>query len=216
MSNPKQEPNIRLPIEQQTNKIVDSVNEELATIEANPDLANHPNLQAAVATLKTSNGNLAQTVENLGKTDDQARALRVKRDAQVGEVKRDHDAVVAQINQVCAGDKTAMATYGGTPRTRKAAAPSTEAPTKFGATNGKVEGDVDAACKAEKNAVCYLFQCGTDPAHPESWPPPVISPGCKHTFHDQAPGTKLYVRAAIQRRRTGQGKWSDIVAVTAR
>ena len=77
--------------------------------------------------------------------------------------------------------------------------------------NGQVRG----ACQPDKAAVCYLFQIGTDPTKPETWPAPVVSNGCRYTFSGTV-GQKLYFRVAIQRTRTGLGQWSDIVEVTVR
>lgn len=69
------------------------------------------------------------------------------------------------------------------------------------------------SCKQDRAAKCFLFQIGTDPSNVATWPAPVISNGCRHTFPG-TPGQKLYFRVAVQRRRSGLGLWSDIVAVT--
>jgi hypothetical protein len=73
---------------------------------------------------------------------------------------------------------------------------------------------VEAKCNPEKGIICYLVQMGTDPAHPEAWPQPAISSGCKHTFPGLTVGQKVYLRMAIVRRGGVQGKWSDVLEVT--
>ena len=67
--------------------------------------------------------------------------------------------------------------------------------------------------KREGGVICYLVQLGTDPAHPEAWPAPVIAGGCKHTFTGLTPGQKVYLRIAIVRRGSVQGQWSVVMEV---
>jgi hypothetical protein len=129
---------------------------------------------------------------------------------------RDHDALEVMLNQDCAGDEQAMLQWGAQKATRKATTPTSAAPTSARATATKDEGTVVARCKAEAGAVCYLFQMGNDPANPQSWPAPTIEPGASHTVSGLAVGQKVYFRVAIFRRGTGQGQWSDVVAVVVK
>jgi hypothetical protein len=77
-------------------------------------------------------------------------------------------------------------------------------------------GTVQVKCKAERGAVCYLMQTGTDPAHPEAWPSPVITSGAKHLFPGLTVGQKAYFRIAIVRRGGVQGQWSGVMEVVVR
>jgi hypothetical protein len=123
--------------------------------------------------------------------------------------------VVSLINTICKGDKGAMGRWGGRPAARVPADPTVAAPLEVTVSYPRLGGAV-VKCTSDRSALCYLFQIGTTRDDPESWPPPLIESGCKHRFADLPPGTKLYVRVAIQRRRTGQGHWSEVLGVTVR
>ncbi len=80
----------------------------------------------------------------------------------------------------------------------------------------KTLGTVVATCKADRAAVCYLFQQGADPAHPEIWAAPVIESKARHAMPGFTIGQKAYCRISIVRRGTGQGEWSGVMDVTVR
>jgi hypothetical protein len=73
-----------------------------------------------------------------------------------------------------------------------------------------------ASCKPEDGAVCYLFQHGTDPAHPETWPAPIMSPGSTFVLSNLPVGQIVCVRIAVVRRGSVQGQWSSVLQVTVR
>lgn len=210
--------NIRMPVGRVAayKKMISTIGTQLAVIKAHPDYPNEPDLQAAAAALQAELDGLGATVQALANLDVEARALRNQRSNQTASVKRNHDLVVSVVNKLCKGDVGAMGLWGGKPAVRVPADPSVAAPEDVTARSTAEPGTAAARCRSDRTAICYLFQCGTDPSDPESWPPPVIEAGCTHRVTGYAHGTKLYFRIAIQRRRTGQGHWSNIVGVVVR
>jgi hypothetical protein len=209
--------NIRMPIGRMSayKKMIGTLELQLEVIQSNPDYPNHPDLQAAATKLQAELDDLKATVQELSNLEALARGLRVQRSSQTASAKRGHDLVVSLLNTICKGDKAAMATWGGRPATRVPADPTVAAPEDVTVAYPEL-GAAVMKCASDRTALCYLFQIGTTLSDPESWPPPIIESGCKHRIADQPPGTRLYFRVAIQRRRTGQGHWSDVREVVVR
>jgi hypothetical protein len=76
-------------------------------------------------------------------------------------------------------------------------------------------GMVQASCDEELSVVGYAFQIGTDPTHPETWPPQIVSQGHTHKFANLPIGQIVYVRVAVIRRGSIQSPWSPILQITA-
>ncbi len=77
-------------------------------------------------------------------------------------------------------------------------------------------GSVLASCTAERGAQGYLFQWGSNPAHPEAWASPAFSKGHTFELHDQPIGQTLYLRIAIVRRGSLQSQWTQVLQVLVR
>jgi hypothetical protein len=80
----------------------------------------------------------------------------------------------------------------------------------------RTAGSVLAKCKAERRAIGYLFQHGSDPTNPDAWPQADLVSTSRHTVADLPLGQKVYFRIAVVRRRGGQGQWSGVMEVTVR
>jgi hypothetical protein len=125
-----------------------------------------------------------------------------------------HDGLETAIDAASAGQKQAITSWGADVATRTEHPESSDAP--LGLTARSSKGIVTTKVKPDPTALVYLFQTGTDPAHPETWPTPVYESASKHAFEGLPLGQHLYFRAAVIRRGTGQGQWSDIVECTVR
>src|SRR5262249_38492607 len=139
--------------------------------------------------------------------------LRTKRGNDVLLLRLLHANMESLVNVAAGGNKAKAATWGGKIVSRTTYASSTDAPVDAVA-KAKGDGAAEAKCQPEEGVICYLMQMGTDPAHPEAWPQPFISGGCKHTFQGLPVGQKVYLRIAIVRTGGVQGKWSDMLEVT--
>jgi hypothetical protein len=197
--------------------MVTTAQQQVTTVQAYADYANQPAVQLAATATANAASALDGTLTKLSQALLTVANLKVLRGQQAVALHRCHGNLETSLNTVCAGKKDLITAWGGVIETRTAATPTTSAPLKAEARNlKKTSGSVVAQCKAEPGAVCYLFQQGSDPAHPETWPPPVIESGCTHKLTGQTVGAKLYFRVAIQRRKTGLGQWSDILEVTVK
>lgn len=201
-----------LPGNSQAGKVVTTCNQQADTVLASPDIAAHPEVAAAANAVKTQAKAAGDIVGNISNTEAALEGLRTKRSDGVLLLRLLHGNMESLVNIAAAGDPAKAVTFGGKLVTRTTVAPSTDPPQKaFLKAVG--DGSVEAKCQAEKGVICYLFQTGADPAHPEAWPMPTFSGGCKHTFTGFPPGQKAYVRIAIVRTGSVQGKWSDVMEV---
>ena len=212
------EPTLKLPLERPPlyDEMVVTSKTQVGAVQKNPGIATKPVIDTGAKLVLADAVDLETKVKAWRNAVALARAL----EGEVGKAAlvllRDHDAFEATLNQDCAGDEQAILDWGAKKATRKPATPTTAAPTNARATASKHEGAFVARCKADESALCYLFQMGTDPANPASWPAPVIESGCSHDFGGFTVGQKVYFRVAVFRRGTGQGQWSDIVSVTVK
>ncbi len=194
-------------------EFVSTVNDQLANAAACADYPNEPTVQTACTTLKSSIGTYGGLVFNLAAARALALTLESQRDVQEAAVRRDHATLLTAINTVSAGQPKALLAWGASVVGYAPLAVTTAAPLDV---VGKALGGglVRAQCKVDSAAKCYLVQVGTDPTTVATWPQPVLSNGCRHTFAG-TPGQRLYFRMAVQRRgKSGLGAWSDVVAVT--
>ncbi len=123
---------------------------------------------------------LEGTVSKMAQLRAQLAALAGTVGAQVATVRLKHDGVEAALNTASNNDPAAAQAWVGKTRTHTPPTPistSTAPPEKPAVTTLKQShGTAVASCTPEAGAVCYLFQQGSDPAHPETWPAAVPSP----------------------------------------
>jgi hypothetical protein len=202
-----------LPNNSQTKSLATTCDEQATTVLANPDIANHPEVAAAANTVKAQAKVVSDTAGSIVTEEAVLTGLRAKRLSSVLLLRLVHANMESLVNVAAGGDKTKAATWGGKIASRTTYVASTDPPVDALA-QAKGKGAVEARCKAEKGVICYLMAMGTDPAHPEAWPQPFISGGCKHTFEGLTMGQKVYLRIAVVRTGGVQGKWSDMLEVT--
>ncbi len=179
-----------------------------------------PGVEAAVADLDTAVAALQGTVSKIDQTRALLLALDKTRTTQVGIVRIKHDGVEAALNTASNGDPTAAHAWVGKTKTRALPTPVSTATTPPEnpalATVKRAPGSVKASCTAEAGAVCYLFQQGADPAHPEAWAAPTMSAGHTLTLRNQPLGQSVYLRIAIVRRGSVQSQWSPVLQIVVR
>jgi hypothetical protein len=201
-----------LPPDNQAKKVVADAEQQADTVLANPDIANHPEVSTAANAVKAQAQTVDTTLGSIANKETELTGLRGQRVSGLLALRLVHGTMTSAVNVAAGGDKAQAATWGGKIATRTTFAATTDAPQKPTAM-ALGGGSVEAKCTREEGVICYLFQIGTDPAHLEAWPPPVIAGGCKHTFAGLTPGQKVYVRIAIVRRGGVQGKWSIVMEV---
>ena len=190
--------------------------EQVAKIKAAPGYGTQPAVQTACDAVTAGATALGGTLTALAKNRADGKVLEDTRDQQGIALQVQHDHLETTLNTLCAGDPQQVLAWTGEVATRVTLVASSDPPLNAVVESGAEAGTVVARCKADPTAICYLFQQGSDPAHPETWPQPVIEGGAKHTVTGLAIGTKVYFRIAVQRRGTGLGPWSDVLAITVR
>ena len=205
-----------LPATHQYAATIATCTQQVATVLANPDIANHPEVTTAANNVLAQATTMSQTVTALGNAHANVVTLEGKRGQEAVVLRFLHTNLEALLNVAAGGNKQAAVAWGGKLATRTITAATTAAPLDATAAPTKVVGAVLVKCKAERGVVCYLFQMGSDPAHPETWPQPAIVGGSKYTATGLTAGQKVYFRIAIVRRGNVQSAWSDVIAVTAR
>jgi hypothetical protein len=205
-----------LPGATQPVAMINTCNQQVATIEANPDIVNHPEVKAAANAVLTQAQTVGKTISDLGNARSLVTALETKRAEDVHQLRLLHSGLESTLNVAAKGDKAAATAWGGKLLSRTALPASTDAPVNPIATPTATMGTVLVKCKAERGATCYLMQTGTDPTHPEAWPAPVVASGAKHLFPGLTVGQKAYFRIAIVRRGSVQGQWSGVLEVVVR
>jgi hypothetical protein len=205
----------KLPLRAKTkpSSMLKICDEHAGTVAECEDFPNQPVVQAACGALKKRIGKAAKTLTDLVNHDAARVVLEGARDQEFLLLRIDHNALVASINTAAAGDKQAGLAWGAKLVTLTTLPPSSDPPVNPRLGKTKLSGEVVARCTSDKAAICYLFQSGPDPLNPDAWPAPVIEGGVKHVYSGLAVGTKIYVRIAIQRRGTGQGAWSHVMAI---
>ena len=181
----------------------------VAAVQQCSDYPNEPAVQTAAVTVENAANTVNTTVGQMGNLRAQLAGLRGKRSTQMGALVRAHAGLEAAIDVASDGQKQAITNWGAVVATQTEYPDTTDAPVNLSAK--RVNGLVTAKVKSDLSALVYVFQMGTDPAHPETWPPPEYESGSKHVFPSGPPGPSTYVRAAVIRRGTGQGQWSGVV-----
>jgi len=179
---------------------------------------------APVQTVVTDMDGTVTTLQGTVSEIDQVRAklstLEKTRNTQMATVRIKHGAVGTALTSASNNDPNAAKAWTGATQTRTKAAQvpaSTGAPLNP-AFNGikRHPGSVRAECEKEAGAVGYLFQFGTDPNHPETWPVPLVSHGHTFTLRNQTIGQVLCVRIAVVRHGSVQGAWSSVLSLIVR
>ena len=146
--------------------------------------------------------------------------LEGKRTTQMVTVRLTHDTVESTLNTVCNNDPVAAKAWTGANKQR--ATPLAVGAVTLPPENAAVRvvkahpGMVEASCAKEQSVVGYAFQIGTDPAHPELWPPQIMTQGHTHKFPNLPIGQLAYVRVAVIRRGSIQSPWSPILQIAVR
>jgi hypothetical protein len=193
---------------------------QVAAIQQAPGYSTTTSVQTVVADLTASVTVLQGTTTKVDQLKAELLALEGTQAAQLVTVQLKHDAVVTALNVASNGSALAAQQWVGKVKVRaksvtvSTATPPPEEPMLRLVKS--VPGSVKASCKAEDGVVCYLFQQGSDPAHPELWPAPVMSPGSTHVAQSQPIGQIVYVRIAVVRRGSVQGQWSPILQIQVR
>ena len=88
------------------------------------------------------------------------------------------------------------------------------APGNISATEGDLDGEIDAHWNRVKGAKSYVVQRTTTPTDAASWGNPAISTKSKITLTGLVTGTKYYLRVAAIGA-AGQGAWSELASKVA-
>jgi hypothetical protein len=208
---------ITLPLPGNSNPklVADACDKQATTVLANPDVANHLDVAAAANAVQAQAKVLDDTMVSVENTLATLASLRQKRFAALLLLRILHTNLESLINVAAGGNLQKATAYGGKPVTRTVLAESTDPPVDPTAKSVK-SATVAARCDKERGVLCYLFQMGGDPAHPETWPAPAMSGSSAHTFTGLTSGQKVYVRIAIVRHRGGQGEWSSVIEVVVK
>jgi hypothetical protein len=209
-----------LPAKASCTTIITTCTNQSGIIKKCPAYSTTPVVQAAVADLDSSVADLQGTDTELTQARALVGTLEAKRDAQMVTVHLKHDNLESTLNTVCNNDPVAAKTWTGESKQRAKPLPvgaSTLPPEDAAVRNVKAHpGMVEASCAAEPSVVGYAFQMGTDPAHPEAWPPPVVTKGHTHKFANLPIGQTVYVRVAVIRRGSIQSPWAPILQIQVR
>jgi hypothetical protein len=170
-------------------------------------------MDAAVAVLQGTDTQLTQARALVS-------TLEGKRATQMVTVRLTHDTVESTLNTACNNDPVAAKAWTGATKQRTPPLPvgaSTLPPEGAAVRIVKAHpGMVEASCAKEQSVVGYAFQIGTDPAHPEAWPPQIMTQGHTHKFPNLPIGQIAYVRVAVIRRGSIQSPWSPILQISVR
>jgi hypothetical protein len=177
-------------------------------------------VQTVVTDLDSSVADLEATDTQLGQARALVATLEGKRDSQAITVRLKHDTVESTLNTVSNNDPVAAKAWTGDnkQRTKPLAVGASSLPPESPAVRNVKShpGMVEASCAEEPSLVGYAFQMGTDPAHPETWPPQIMSQGRTHKFANLPIGQTVYVRVAVIRRGSIQSPWSPILQIQVR
>jgi hypothetical protein len=185
-----------------------------------PAYPSSPAVQAAVADCDAAAAELDGTLAELDLARVKVQTLEQTRNVQLGTLHIKHDAVGTACTASSNNDLEAAHAWTGNTVTRTQASPlpvGTDAPLKPTLNVIKRHsGSVMGRCDEDADAIGYLFQYGTDPNHPEGWPPAIQMRGHTFTLRNLPVGQVLCMRIAILRRGSVTGAWSAILQVTVR
>jgi hypothetical protein len=177
-------------------------------------------VQDAVADMDAAVADLQVDLAKLHQLHAEISIVEGLRDRKVVVVRLKHGAVETAINTASNGDAQVAAKWVGQTRTRAKPVPvsaTTDPPESPAVRNIKRSpGSVEVSCAEEPGATCYLFQQGTDPLHPETWPSPVTLPGHTHKVRNLPVGQVVCFRIAVVRRGSVQSDWTPVFQITVR
>jgi hypothetical protein len=200
--------------------IINTCTEQSALIKKAPLYATTPAVQAVVTDMDTAVATLSGTQGQIVQILAQLRTLERTRGSQIVVVQLKHNAVVTALDTASNNDPEVAAAWVGKTKSRAKPLPvstSTNPPENPAVRNVKAHpGMVEVSCAKEDSVVCYAFQQGTDPLHPETWPAPAMVKG--HTFKvgNLPIGQILCFRVSIVRRGSVQSQWSAVMPITIR
>ena len=191
-----------------------------AIIKKAPGYSAAPAVQAAVTDCDAAAASLQTTVSDIDQLRAQLLGLEKTRSVQLGTLHIKHDAVSTACTVASNNDPQAAKAWTGktVTRTRAPVLPASNAAPvdpKLNVIKSR-SGSVKGSCTEDAEAIGYLFQTGTDPAHPDTWAPPVQMHGHTCTLRNLPVGQVLCMRIAVLRRGSVQGAWSVILEVTVR
>jgi hypothetical protein len=185
-----------------------------------PAYSTTPVAQTVVIAMDTAVAVLSGTDTQLDQAKALVSTLEGKRTTQMVTVRLTHATVESTLNTVCNNDPVAAKAWTGATKQRAASLPvgASMLPPETAAVRlvKAHPGMVEASCAEEPSVVGYAFQIGTDPAHPETWPPQILSKGRTHKFPNLPIGQTVYVRIAVIRRGSIQSPWSPILQIMVR
>jgi hypothetical protein len=200
----------------QPDVLVTTCKQQVATVQKCSDYINQPEVQTrALATLADATA-LGQTLIDLGTAKLLVATLEGQRDQQVVSLRTNQAALVGTLNVASKGKVANIKAWGGTVASRTALPESTDPPIMPQVKTTPTPGSVFAKCKADRGAIGYVFQHGSDPANPDAWPKADMVTKSRLTVPGLTIGQKVYFRIAVVRRNGGQGQWSGVVEVTVR
>ena len=177
-------------------------------------------VQAVVTDMDGAVAQLQGTVSEIDQVRARLAALEKTRNTQMATLRIKHGAVGTALTSASNNDPNAAKAWTGATQERAKAA---QVPAATGAPlnpafNGikRHPGSVKASCDKEAGALAYLFQFGTDPNHPETWPAPIVARGHTYTLRNQPIGQVLCARIAVVRHGSVQGAWSIVLQLTVR
>jgi hypothetical protein len=181
---------------------------------------NTPAVQTAVAEMDTSVADLKTDLTKIDQLHAELQVAEASRDRKVLTARLKHDAVETALNTDSNGDSEVAQQWVGKTRSRAkpVAISATTAPPENPALRSikRNPGAVEVSCTEEPGATCYLFQQGTDPLHPETWPSPAIVPGHTHKVENLPLGQMVCFRIAVVRRGSVQSQWSPVLQINVR
>lgn len=177
--------------------------------------ATAPQVQAAINMLSADADEIEQTaiqIDELRKRLARAEEAQAEKIIACRQHRRHAEAAVTVASN---GSVGAVKEWGCLVAGRTTSPPTDEAPQHVSAKNTRTPGDVVARCKGVR-AKAYVFQQADDPTFPAGSPAPVVLSTATYTLTGLSAGQKIYIRAAVIRSGTGQGKWSEPVQLTVR
>jgi hypothetical protein len=200
--------------------IVNTCTSQSAVLKDSPRYPNAPAVQAVVTDMDTAVADLQGDLTKIAKLHAELAVTEKSRDEKMLTVRIKHDAVETALNTDANGDPEAAKKWVG--KTRERAKPvaisTTTTPPESPALRNirRRPGAVEASCTPEPGATCYMFQTGTDPLHPETWPAPAMVPGHTYKMENLPLGQVFCCRIAVVRRGSVQSQWSPVLQITVR
>jgi hypothetical protein len=209
-----------LPASANAETIVTTCTSQSAVIKDCERYPNTPAVQAAVSEMDTAVADLQGDLTKLDKLHAEILVVEASRDQKGLTVRIKHGAVETALNTDANGDPEVAKKWVGKTKTRaKPVAPSTTTTPPENPTLRNIKrrpGSVEASCTPEPGATCYMFQMGTDPLHPETWPSPAMVTGHTHKMDNLPLGQVMCCRIAVVRRGSVQSQWSPVLQITVR